>query len=259
MKQKKKIVYSCIALLLACACFIAAPNVSAKYVLDSTGTAWQLIFSAFEIVTDAFVINNENGQTSEKLWGAMADDGSTSYKEDYTLGKLSNVEFSVLNNTDKQMLITFEMTVCIADYKVISWFGDTDLGNSAHYMDFVIKNTSLTENNSLEGEFVKKGAAGHDNSLANVELEKDESEKAYSNTIIIVKYDYYYYNGVANPQNILIADAEKAILSEAFVIDPGETFSYNMSTTYRSPTGSDSVASTYASIKMIAVPYTPAS
>ena len=255
MKQKKKIVYSCIALLLACACFIAAPNVSAKYVLDSTGTAWQLIFSAFEIVTDAFIIGGDtNGDgtftdedlTSNHLWGQGVNEKAEVIKPnlgggDYSLSEEANAEFSALNQMDEKMLIIFDL-----QFTSPSWAGNT--------INLKIINNDTNEyftvdliNNETEK-----------NEITDIVVDKSSSHVYYTGYPPFAIY-YYLYHAEIDPENIL-STSEKEKLEKSFVLDSGEVGNYSIELDLGAGfTSYINLSSCYVSIKMIAVPYTPAS
>ena len=259
MKQKKKIVYSCIALLLACACFIAAPNVSAKYVLDSTGTAWQLIFSAFEIVTDAFIIGGDtNGDgtfteddlTSNHLWGkGVGENGEVDAPGgwgagDYGIGNESTAEFSALNQLDEDMLITFYVEITLPD-----------LGGLA----FLNSSLSATVTNTATNESVSATlkVSPDETNIAEVQLTK--GDKQFQKI-----FQYYLYTATINPQAVLNDEEDtsaKNKLEALFVLSPGEVGNYTITLQANGGLQGNGInlGSVYVSIKMIAAPYTPAS
>ena len=88
---------------------LAVANTQAKYVISQSGNAAQVHFVKQNIVgSDIFIVEKEEGQTSNGLWGYDPMGGSTS---DFTLETLENVEVRMLNDTDHPMRLTFIITV----------------------------------------------------------------------------------------------------------------------------------------------------
>ena len=90
---------------------LAVANTQAKYVISQSGNAAQVHFVKQNIVgSDIFIVEEEQGQTSNGLWGYDPMGGSTS---DFTLETLEKVEVRMLNDTDHPMRLTFIITARI--------------------------------------------------------------------------------------------------------------------------------------------------
>lgn len=229
---------------LICLLLGAVSGVSARYVTETSGAAFKTVFALNKILTNTFVVDPDKepdpdgGQTSDLLYGAEGEDGTIDETKinEYTLGQLSDVEFSVRNDTDQPMLVTFDFCVCL---------NDTFRGTST----FVITSGKNSQN-SVSGTFV------FDTPSDSTQVQLSKGSLAYTKKVWFITLSYYYYTANINPQS-LQGDSDAVV--NGFVLQPGESDSYTITCTYDGVTGSDSLYACYSSIRIHATPYTPLS
>ena len=215
-------------LLLLC----SVTSVWARYTLVTTGSAFDTKFELTTVTSadGSFVVDDKTGQTSNPLWGAADGESGavdTSKVEEYSLSKLQNVTFSIYNNTEQAMLVTFDFVICLKN-------------NFSGSIGFSITNTA--NSGVVSGSFVASGGGG-----TNIQMTK--GSRAYK----LDQWPMYYWSATVNPKTLL-GDTEQ--MRAGFVVPAGQTAVYAVTCDYNGADASRFGAyACYSSVKISAVPY----
>lgn len=273
-------------------CLISTPTFG-KYFTRFSGLAWVLNFNDdFAIIGDIFIAEDENFKEdengnpfaeSEKLWGAADEEGKvTSPNDEYNMGNLSGVFYEAYNNTNIPLLIMFDLEYC-APTSNNALTGGGIIFNVSNITYPKPNGVSASFGTPILGEIVVAGANETSSDLANVSATRD-SEVSFSTGSWFFKTDYYLHSSLIDPRvtignyfgtatyergeglgaitssvkftssGVLIT---KEFIEENFVLYPDRSASYNIATDYQGFLGGDgSLNSCYATVKMVAIPYT---
>lgn len=173
-----------------------------KYNSTIIGEAWKTAFTTFEIVKDTYVVSNDdltiNPDTnkkeglSESFWGI--ENGESG--EDYRLDTLQNVEFSVQNMSSTRLKVMFDVVYNAA----IGGISDIFIRS----FTFSIKNT--TTNHMLEGN-------ASINNGADIKINTEGNNR----------------HATIDPELLATTDEKKQIFESSFIVNTGESATFNMS------------------------------
>lgn len=223
----------CLIIYLLILSILITPVTLGRYNNTVYGVAWDIYFSNKTIDTDTFHISNdsfvkvdpETGEenildkiSSENLWGAkgnITDWEDSNQRSPYKVGNLSNTEFSLKNNSNNNLLVTFKIAVCAPD----AILGDNDIIK----IPFTI--TNINTNASIKGSLTN----GTLSDSTFVSLIKGEHLYTATSKVLGLfsrDYDYYEYTGLVNPASIKEISAPTASNLEGFVIPADSNITY---------------------------------
>lgn len=294
MKKINKLLFS----FLLLSSILVTVETNSKYFSSTFGLAWQTHITEFKMLKDVFVIE-EKQNDSGSLWGPdegiyesmQTPSGGTIesgekyyyiYESDFVngagnqtlLNSLSNVEFNVKNDTDKDLVITFD--ICYYTPKSSSGISNLyySIYNSYLYPNTDINNDNSTENpNLLFGEFIVQPVdrISYDSTMYYWKKSIWESITGGQGTLTIgveetgdaSKYadvlsarigdadnngvdtngnnsgtDYYVHKVQINPYGVINANknyfSSPDTLLSSFTVKPGQHYSYNINIFYGS-------------------------
>ena len=189
----KKIVKKLYGILLVII-IVLTPQTICKYTQTLVGSVGELVFSTLSFITDTFyienddLVENEDGSIIAKddpKWGQE----SPAYKEEglsQGMGSLSDVEFSVSNKSNKELLINFYI-----DFKI------NIVKNFGASQTIIIKNITTGQSVSGTVTFTKYDESGFLNGVK-------------------------YYNATVNPLDFINKNNQNEldIIENSFVIYP---------------------------------------
>ena len=196
MKKKYFIIFYLFIMMIA-----IFPKTNAKYVGHYKGLAWNTTFSDFTIKTDTVIVDSLDEKESEELWGSNVS-GSES---DSKLDMLKNVEFSIMNLTDKPILVSFKIEYAL----------------SLYLRNLPIEITNITTKDTLYATLVdgadQNGEIDHNDTLGNWEY---KCKPTLDPTKML---------SIKGDTNSLASDE---IILRSFVLEKGESATYAFTADY---------------------------
>ena len=244
MTKQKNRIFSIFIYLFLFLYLITIPYTNAKYLINNYGIVWDNFFTDFGQVTTNFVISDKKAVNSNNLYGAILDENlssdtvkiheyddeyyyvknssfSSNYSQ-YNIGSLKNAEYSVVNQTDEDVVIIFQIHYYSRKIKIDGFLG---IGNYEKTLSFGIYNSyertsadhsiSLSNKNDaknvLKGEVVvNTGNAKYSNPKYSGLPEIVADRLSGSPTEQKVGSNYYYtHRAIINPFAILYDSGER--------------------------------------------------
>lgn len=203
----------------------------------------------FSIPLDCWMVGDgdeealQNGLPSQNLWGAADEDGKVADVAAARKNLLVNYnpfDIGVQNTTDKTLLISFEITFCLAPSLV---------DGSSGWVDYPFQDPfTISRGNAQIGSGDLYVPRDDDSTQGTVALVK--GEKAFtkpSEGWFSPSRDYYYYTGTIDPRTT------DGLNAEDFLVSPDEIDSFILTVTH----SQSNDTACFASIKIIATEYRP--
>ena len=261
METMKKRMLSVFALLLVCVILWRIPPVFGKYVSDAnSGTLWKSMFTGSSIdfsnifyITEpgqsenlhGFDEKDENGNIKNPTTAQWTDENGNTIKADeyYDLTKEVNVSFPVYNGSSNNMLICFNVGMCMN--RSLSGTSSITLVLTGKKND-AQNNTLITD--SVSGSFslsVRDGSVQNPSAGLNVERSADvqyEGEGFW----VLASTEYYLYQAYLKTY-----EAKNGTDLDCFILKPGESATFSISVAGANEyTNLDKI---YSSINLVAV------
>lgn len=239
MKTMKKRMPSVIALLLVCVILWRIPPVFGKYVSDaSSGTLWESMLTGSSIdlsnifyITEpgysdnlhGFDVKDENGNIQNPTTVQWTDENGNTIKADeyYDLTKDVNISFPAYNGSSNNMLICFNVEMCMN--RSLSGSMPISLELTGQKND-AQNNTSIT--GSVSGSFSLSAWDGsvQDPSVG-LDVERSADVQYTGNGIwLFASKDYYLYKAYLNTY-----EAKNGNDLDCFILKPGESATFSIS------------------------------
>jgi hypothetical protein len=243
METMKKRMLSVFALLLVCVILWRIPPVFGKYVSDAnSGTLWESMFTGSSIdfsnifyITEpgysdnlhGFDVKDENGNIQNPTTVQWTDQNGNIIKADeyYDLTKEVNVSFPVYNGSSNNMLICFNVGMCMN--RSLSGTSSITLVLTGQKND-AQNNTLITD--SVSGSFSLSawdGSVQNPSAGLNVERSADVQYEGAGVTIFgieLASSDYYLYQAYLNTY-----EAKNGTDLDCFILKPGESATFSIS------------------------------
>lgn len=243
METMKKRMLSVFALLLVCVILWRIPPVFGKYVSDAnSGTLWESMFTGSSIdfsnifyITEpgysdnlhGFDVKDENGNIQNPTTVQWTDQNGNIIKADeyYDLTKEVNVSFPVYNGSSNNMLICFNVGMCMN--RSLSGTSSITLVLTGQKND-AQNNTLITD--SVSGSFSLSawdGSVQNHSAGLNVERSADVQYEGAGVTIFgieLASSDYYLYQAYLNTY-----EAKNGTDLDCFILKPGESATFSIS------------------------------
>lgn len=286
--MKKKIMYLMVTFLYICV--IVTSITYGKFSFVYTGIIWQVDFSQFTQIRDAYIIKNPDGEGSGKLFGPnesvkgnngfyriTQEEFEAGVNDLYDIDALKNNEFSLYNSTNQVMLVTFSIYYYSQKEEKNSNIVTCSIYNSSTHGKLTdAQAKSANETRTLKVEFYEAVGTGnesdptgdHFSNIVNTTTwrtgDPDQLDESYIIVFFTAHRYYYAHKANVNPKTIIDKTNSSTGFAPApsitdFLIMPGTTEHYNISIYYGSSFGNDSGDKRLAFISAIeinAVPYT---
>lgn len=283
MKKMKSIIF----LFVSCVLILFTNFTYGKYTSDIYGVAWFPNFTDFQIIGEIFVVETEDLKTdgtgnikaeSDKLWGAEADDGTMSKPstDEFNMGNLGNVQYTVKNNSNDRLLIMFKLKYTAPEIGSNGLTGGGILYEVSNVTYPKPDGVSNIFGSKVLGEIVAPSSSSLNDNVADIYA--TQGAQVYSGGIFN-RIKYYLHECTIDPRIYIdgsysfgtgsfnwgtlnfnadtdLGTVTKAFIEENFVLEPGESGNFNIHTIYQGfLNSSNSIDSAYASVKLVAVPY----